>query len=148
MAEPDTEEKPKVEATPQADPPKRTPIGLDEARRWGGFRLDDISGETVAKVESIYVDAGTGEPRWLQVKLGFFGKHCLVPVADAVGGAGRVWLPYEREWIRQAPDARPGKPLDQQAELALCTYWGFAAANRAREIEGREANAMTARQTK
>jgi hypothetical protein len=145
----DTDERPAV-SEPAAEvsapePIERTPPSLEETRRWHGFRLDDITGETVAKVEGIFVDAADERPRWLLVKLGFMGKHCLVPVGDAVGGAGRVWVPYEREWIRQAPETRGGKPLDQQAELAQCVYWGFAAADRAREIQEREAESLTAR---
>jgi hypothetical protein len=147
--EQDTAQQPVVEA-PAADvaapePIERTPPSLEETRRWNGFRLDDITGETVAKVESVYVDAQDQQPRWLLVKLGFFGKHCLIPAADAVGGAGRIWVPYEREWIRQAPEMRGRKPLDQRSELSQCVYWGFAAADRAREIQGRDESSVTAR---
>jgi len=151
--EQDTAERPAVEApdpqpqgaAPEAPKPiERKPLSLEETRSWHGFRLDDITGETVAKVESVYVDAQDQQPRWLHVKLGFFGKQCMIPAADAVGGAGRIWVPYEREWIRQAPETRGGRPLDARTELALCNYWGFAAADRARELQGRNAEDVTA----
>jgi hypothetical protein len=147
--EQDTDERPAVQAPAEpavespAKPIERTPPTLEETLRWVGFRLDDITGEGVAKVESVYVDAEDEKPRWLLVKLGLLGKHCFVPAADAVGGAGRIWVPYEREWIRQAPEMRGGKPLNQEAEMRLCLYWGFAAADRAREIENRETDSLT-----
>jgi PRC-barrel domain len=144
-----TDEQPAAAPSPgeanAVDAIERTPPSSEETRHWLGFRLDDITGEAVGKVESNYVDTEDEQPRWLLVKLGLFGKHCLIPAADAVGGAGRVWVPYEREWIRQAPEARGGKPLDQETELGLCMYWGFAAADRAREIQDREAKAVSVR---
>ena len=35
---------------------------------------------------------------------------------DAVAGTGHVWVPYEKDLIRRAPQITPGMPLAQELE--------------------------------
>jgi len=51
-------------------------------------------------VDGAFVDAETGRPEWLVVRLGRFGQHGLIPARDAVGAAGRAWAPYPRDTVR------------------------------------------------
>lgn len=123
------------------------PLTLAEAQGWQGFKLDDLSGATVGKVEGIYVDEQSGEPEWLLARMGRFGHHCLVPARDAVGAVGHVWVPYTRDQIRKAPRMEPGRPLEQQAETALLEHYGVGtpAVGRGAALAGRDASAVTAR---
>jgi hypothetical protein len=134
-------------ASPTAGSP---PAGPDasEARAWIGSRLDEIGGAAVAKVEGFLVDEGTGRPEWLVVRLGRFGQHGLVPAREAVGVAGRVWVPYSREAIKGAPRVNTKAPLTREAELELLKHYGAAGdAGRAAELSDRGFEAITASPT-
>ena len=123
------------------------PLSADEAQGWKGFRLDDMSGSTIGKVEGAYVDPGTGSPEWLLARMGRFGHHCLIPARDAVAAAGHVWVPYGRDQIRKAPRQDPGKPLEREGEQTLLDYYGVGTgeAGRGAELAEREPGAITAR---
>ena len=93
---------------------------LNEALGWIGSRVDDIYGANVGRLEDVWIDPGTGAPRWLLVKEGKFGgRTTLIPFEDATAGAGHVWVPYEREIVRTAPEIAPGAPLTQHVEATL-----------------------------
>lgn len=97
---------------------------LNEALGWIGSRVDDIYGASVGRLEDVWIDPGTGVPRWLLVKEGRFGgRTTLIPFEDATAGAGHVWVPYEREIVRDAPEIEPGAPLTQQVEAALRSHY-------------------------
>lgn len=97
---------------------------LNEALGWIGSRVDDIYGANVGRLEDVWIDPGTGVPRWLLVKEGRFGgRTTLVPFEDATAGTGHVWVPYEREIVRGAPEIEPGAPLTQQVESSLRTHY-------------------------
>src|SRR5947207_2808402 len=96
---------------------------LQEALRWVGFRVDDIYGAGVGRVEDVWVDPDTGTPRWILVKEGRFnGRLHLIPFNDATAGAGHVWVPYEREVIRSSPPVGP-EGLSAQREVALRQHY-------------------------
>ncbi len=93
---------------------------LNEALGWIGSRVDDIYGAGVGRLEDVWIDPGTGVPRWLLVREGRFdGRTTLIPFEDATAGAGHVWVPYEREVVAAAPEVEPGAPLTQHIEAAL-----------------------------
>ena len=100
----------------------------DEVKGWVGSRLDEIGGATVGKIEAVYVDEGGGA-EWLLARMGRFGRHALVPVRDAVAGVGHVWVPYDRELIRESPRVEPGQPLGVDRELELCAHYGIRRAD-------------------
>jgi hypothetical protein len=118
----------------------------DEVRGWAGFRLDEIAGAAVGKVEGAFVDSDAGSPVWLLARMGRFGHHTLVPGRDAVAGVGHVWVPYTRDQIRRAPKVDPNAPLTAEGERALLAHYGIAAeAGRAAEIADRDPADVTAK---
>jgi hypothetical protein len=123
-----------------------TTPSADEAGGWVGFRLDEIGGAAVGKLEGVFVDTSGGDPVWLLARMGRFGHHTLVPGRDAVAGVGRVWVPYTRDQIRRAPKVQPMNPLTAEAERQLLDHYGIASdAGRAAEIAERDAGAVTAK---
>jgi hypothetical protein len=101
---------------------------LNEALGWIGSRVDDIYGAGVGRMEDVWIDPGTGAPRWLLVKEGRFGgRSTLIPFEDATAGAGHVWVPYERDVVRGAPEVQPGAPLTQELETALRAHYSATA---------------------
>ena len=71
---------------------------MPEALSWIGMRLDDAYGARIGCVRDVYLEAD-GSPRWI------FAGHDwgLIPAWEAIAGAGRVWVPYERSLIDRAP---------------------------------------------
>jgi PRC-barrel domain protein len=116
-----------------------------EAQTWIGARLDDLAGTAVGKIDAFFVDEDSGRPEWLVVRLGRFGQHGLVPAREAVGVAGRVWVPYPREAIKAAPKAGTKAPLTREAELELLKHFGAGGnAGRTAELSARGFEAITA----
>jgi PRC-barrel domain len=104
-------------------------LSLDEALGWIGSRVDDLYGVGVGRLEDIWIDPGTGVPRWLLVKEGQFdGRATLIPFEDASAGGGRVWIPYDQDVVRRAPEVEPGSPLTQQLESSLRRHYAASAA--------------------
>jgi hypothetical protein len=117
----------------------------DEVRGWIGDRLDVLGGSSVARVDGFFVDAETGRPEWLVVRLGRFGQPTLVPARDAVGAAGKVWVPYSRDTLKSGPKRKAKEPLTREAELELLKHFGVAGdAGRAAELGTRGFEAITA----
>lgn len=101
---------------------------LNEALGWIGSRVDDIYGAGVGRLDDVWIDPGTGSPRWLLVVEGRFGgRSTLIPFEDATAGAGHVWVPYERDVVRSAPEVQPGAPLTQDLETALRAHYAASA---------------------
>ena len=120
---------------------------MADSRAWTGRGLDEAGGGAVGRIEGVFVDEKTGEPEWLEARMGRFGHHTLVPASDAVAGVSRVWVPYSRDEIRRAPRIVPGRPLTREEEQALVEHYGSGepAAGRAAELAKREAGETTVR---
>jgi hypothetical protein len=87
---------------------------MDEG--WVGLRLDCRGARGTGKVAAV-----AGE--WLVVRAGRLGRLTAVPAADAVQGAGCVWVPYERDLIRSAPRLESAGELDAERERALREHY-------------------------
>jgi hypothetical protein len=117
---------------------------LSEARSWIGFRVDEMGGSSIARVQDIYVDQESGEPVWVVIKIGRFGKLTAVPLRDCAGGAGHVWVAYARDVVRGAPGVEPKTPLTREHEIELCTHFGVTEGQaRLAEIADRPEGAVT-----
>jgi len=96
---------------------------LEEALGWIGSRVDDIYGANVGRLEDVWIDPDSGLPRWLLVKGRFSGRTTLIPFDHATAGAGHVWVPYEREVVRDAPEVQAGVRPTAAVEAALFTHY-------------------------
>jgi hypothetical protein len=128
------------------DTPTASLPSLADAQAWIGFRLDEMGGHSVARVQAIYVDAESGQPVWVVAKLGRFGRTTAVPFAHCAAGAGHLWCAYDRDTIKGAPAIEPGLPLTREQELVLCAHFGMSEGQaRAGEIGGRAEGKVTAK---
>jgi hypothetical protein len=121
-------------------------VTLAEVQSWVGFKLDDMGGSSIGRVEGAYVDDNSGKPEWLMARMGRFGHHCLVPARDAVAAGGHVWVPYARDLIRKAPRLDAGKPITRDTEQQLLDHYGVGTGEvgRGAELAERDGNAVTA----
>ncbi|MEX1219968.1 MAG: hypothetical protein WEB05_06235 [Solirubrobacterales bacterium] len=124
--------------------PATLPSAAD-VKAWEGYQLDEITGQGVAKVEGLFIDRESGEPAWVLVKLGRFGKTVPVSVRECAAAAGRVWVPHDREVIRDAPAVDPTLPLNREQEKLVLDHYGIPeTVGRGAEIAGRPEGATTA----
>lgn len=101
---------------------------LNEALGWIGSRVDDIYGASVGLIEDVWIDPGTGAPRWLLVNEDRFGERStLIPFNDVTTGSGHLWIPYERDVVWAAPQIEPGVPLTRQVEATLSNHFATSA---------------------
>ncbi len=116
----------------------------EDVAAWHGYQLDEITGQGVAKVEGLFVDKESGEPAWVLAKLGRFGKVVPVSVRECAAAAGRVWVPHDREVIRNAPAVDPAMPLNREQELQVLEYYGIPeTVGRGAEISDRPEGTVT-----
>ena len=117
---------------------------LEDVKQWMGYRVDEISGHSVAKVDGLFVDQESGDPAWILVKLGRFGKVVPISIRECATAAGRVWVPHDREVIRNAPAVDPGMPLNREQELQVLQYYGIPeTVGRGTEVSGRSVGTVT-----
>ena len=92
------------------------------AKGWVGHRLDALDGAGTGKVAGSLCDRAGEE--WLLIRVGRFGRATAVPAAEAVEGAGCVWVPYPQALVRQAPNVR-GSALEADDERRLREHYGL-----------------------
>lgn len=121
------------------------PLELEAARGWIGDRLDDMSGAAAGRVEGIFVDAHSGEPVWLVIRIGRLGRRTAVPFAYAAAGAGgHAWVPYSKPTLRDAPEVDPAVGTSPALELELSDHYGLGPSHPRREqLEGKAAEALS-----
>jgi uncharacterized protein YrrD len=94
-----------------------------------GQPLVSVDGETVGTIDDVYVDPGTGEPEFLEVKAGRFRpKVHFVPVTRMSVEDDAVRVPYEKAKIAAAPKVGVGPgggELTGTEESELRDYWGM-----------------------
>jgi uncharacterized protein (TIGR02271 family) len=93
---------------------------------WRGSNAVDNDGDKIGTIEEIYMDVETGEPEWLAVKTGMLGsKVSFVPIAQASEAGGEVRVPYDKQQVKDAPNAEADNELSQEEEAALYRHYGL-----------------------
>jgi uncharacterized protein (TIGR02271 family) len=93
---------------------------------WRGSNAVDNDGDKIGTIEEIYMDVETGEPEWLAVKTGMLGsKVSFIPIAEASEAGGEVRVPYDKQQVKDAPNAEADNELSQQEEAALYRHYGL-----------------------
>jgi hypothetical protein len=82
------------------------------------MRIDDAYGARVGAVHDVYLEAD-GSPRWIFTAR----RKVLIPARDAIAGAGRVWVPYERDLIHGAPQVWSLDDMTPQVETATRRWY-------------------------
>jgi hypothetical protein len=126
-------------ASPSTKAPNAPKLpSLPEAREWVGRRIDGIGGRALGRVAEIHVDAESGDPRWVVVRLGPIARHTAIPFEHVAAAGDRLWAAYERAWVREAPRFGPDEALTAAQEIELCLHWGIRVdRGRAAEVAGR-----------
>ena len=79
---------------------------IDQARSWRGLTLVATDDQPVGKIEAIYVDRTTRQPRAGVVYTGLFGNaRTFVPLANAAQRGDTVQVPHQTSVVREGPPA-------------------------------------------
>lgn len=85
----------------------------------------DQDGDKLGGVNQVYTDDQTQEPTWVSVNTGFFGTNeTLIPLADARISGEEIHVPYEKGFIKDAPNVDADHHLDADDERRLYEYYG------------------------
>ncbi|HEX2048890.1 MAG TPA: PRC and DUF2382 domain-containing protein [Acidimicrobiales bacterium] len=99
---------------------------MTDLSSWKGHDVVDPTGETIGRIEDIYLDEQTNQPEWLAVRTGLFGRRVsFVPLAEAQPSGDAVVVPYAKEQVKDAPHADPDGLLSEQEEAALYDHYGL-----------------------
>ena len=91
------------------------------ATDWLGKVLVDRDGESIGKLQDVYVDVETDEPQFGTVKEGFLDRHLtFVPLAGVEVGPDELRVTVLKEQVKSAPDLDlHGQEMTQEDESAL-----------------------------
>jgi uncharacterized protein YrrD len=92
---------------------------------WHGKDLVDRDGDTIGKLEDVYVDVETDEPMFGTVKEGRIGRHLtFVPLAGLTIGPDNLQVTVSKDQVKAAPNIEMhGDELSQTGESALYHHY-------------------------
>lgn len=103
-----------------------TGAGADQLRGWVGRTLVDPAGDKIGHIEDIYMDTATGQPEWLAVTTGWFGRRVsFVPISGASAHGDDIASRWDKARIKDAPHAEPDGELSPQQESGLYRHYGL-----------------------
>jgi uncharacterized protein (TIGR02271 family) len=100
---------------------------LRDVAHWQGETVFDQNGEKIGSVDDIYYDRDTQVPEWARVTTGLFGtRHTIVPVTEASRVSDGIQVPFEKSYVKDAPNVDADVDLSQQEEAMLSEYYGIS----------------------
>jgi sporulation protein YlmC with PRC-barrel domain len=107
-------------------------VRAGQARRLIDMVVVDASGDWVGTVSDVYLDAATGEPTWITVRLSWFGPGLFVPLLGVDVTGVRIRVPYATATISAAPRHDTPAPLTPAEQEALFTHYRLSTAREVR----------------
>ncbi|MBK0331073.1 PRC and DUF2382 domain-containing protein [Brachybacterium sp. MASK1Z-5] len=87
----------------------------------------DSTGEKVGKVGQVYLTKDSQDPSWVTVNIGLFGsRETFIPLAEAKYAEGAITVPYEKSFIKDAPNIDEDGEISRQEESELYRYYGVS----------------------
>ena len=97
-----------------------------DVRAWIDKDLVGPNDDKIGKIDQIYVDRQTAEPKFVAVKTGLFGsKVSFVPIEQARERVGHVHVPYSKEQVKDAPNIDADGELSEGEEQRLYDHYGL-----------------------
>jgi uncharacterized protein (TIGR02271 family) len=115
-----------------------------------GATIYDLQGEKIGTVDDLYVDDATGEPEWLLLDTGFFGRDTFVPCRGMRRTEDGFQVAFQKDVVKGAPEIdRDGEELTEEDERDLYSYYRIPYSDQQSETilpEGGSATGQTAPQ--
>jgi uncharacterized protein (TIGR02271 family) len=84
-----------------------------DVQAWIDRQVVGEDDDKIGKIDQVYVDRETGEPKFLAVKTGLFGTNVsFVPIDEAREDGDKVAVPYTKDQVKDAPN------IDEDADLS------------------------------
>lgn len=104
-------------------------IGKDKITSIPGATVLGSDGEKIGTVGQLYVDAHSGEPSWVSVKTGLFGRsESFIPLEGARADGDRLHVGFDKGTIKDAPRIDTDGALSPAEEDELYRYYGITPA--------------------
>jgi hypothetical protein len=88
-----------------------------------GTPVYDAEGEQMGAVEVVFYDRNTGEPEWVAIGTGFFGrKRVLVPLHSARLTGHGLHVPYSKDHVKNSPDIKSDE-ISEATERELHAHY-------------------------
>lgn len=106
-----------------------------------GATVYDNDGDKIGSVGQVFIDPATGGAAWITVKTGLFGTgESFVPATEANWDGDDVRVPYEKDFVKDAPRVDSDSELDQNDTDALYTYYGYGTGSTTADTNGTGTN--------
>jgi uncharacterized protein (TIGR02271 family) len=97
-----------------------------DVREWIDQELVDSNHDKIGKINEVYLDRQTGEPKFVAVKTGLLGSNVsLVPIEESQAHDDRVAVPYSKDQVKDAPDIDADAELSEAEEQRLYEHYGL-----------------------
>jgi uncharacterized protein (TIGR02271 family) len=90
-----------------------------------GAAVLDNAGDKIGTVGQVYVNPDTQAPLWITIKTGLFGtSESFAPLDDASYDGDAVRVPFQKEFVKDAPRIADDGALSDEEESSLYAYYG------------------------
>lgn len=92
-----------------------------------GRRVVSHRGEKIGRIDRLIIHGDGEQPNWAIVKVGLLGtSKVIVPLENADEDGDDVRVPYEKDYVRAAPEVElDGDRLDDDQADLLHAHYGF-----------------------
>jgi uncharacterized protein (TIGR02271 family) len=97
-----------------------------DVQGWMGRPLLGTDEDKIGKVDQVYVDRQTGEPKFLAVKTGLFGNNVsFVPIDEAREAGDGVTVPYTKDQVKDAPNIDADGEISHEEERRIFEHYNL-----------------------
>src|SRR4051794_5376738 len=95
-----------------------------DVRGWIDQELVGQDDKKIGKIDQVYVDRETGDPKFLAVKTGLFGSNVsFVPIDAARSDGGRISVPYTKDQVKDSPNIDADADLSESEEQRIFEHY-------------------------
>ena len=96
---------------------------LDQLQNANVFATD---GDKIGSVGQVYLDDQTEQPTFVTVKTGLFGTNeTFVPLDKAQATEGGITVPFEKDFVKDAPNVDADANLTPEEEQRIYEYYSM-----------------------
>jgi uncharacterized protein (TIGR02271 family) len=98
----------------------------DPGAAWYDRTIVDREGTKVGSIVDVYLDHETQRPEWALVHTGLFGtRETIVPITAFSWTGDDLVVPFEKTFVKDAPNVSRGEDLSEADEAKLAEYYGL-----------------------
>jgi hypothetical protein len=100
-------------------------LQIEQIDEWRGQEVRDQTGEKIGKLDEVFYDSASGEPRFISITSGLFGRRSyLAALTNATVGRDYVRVGYSASQVQAVELSETDGQLDPQALRAATECYG------------------------